>query len=256
MIMSEPGASLSHLSRDTYVHLIHTLRATLPPPPDASPEAEVRRDHAALTQVAALSPVNAAEAEVAAQFVATHAYAMDCLRLARLPDCAIDQLQRCGAQAATMFRHAQGAMRLLLRMQGARARRDSDQVSASHAAWAEHGAASWMLEGVGGAGVRDGATIPHPQDAGAESAGQGAAPSQDMGSNPMDPLFETDPDTPAASNPGQVRPAQPGMRHGTLSLRRPHPAQPPARSAGAASIMTLPQVAIPATLRRPPGHMI
>ena len=59
---------------DLTPHLYHQLRytlASLPPPPlDASPEALYTRNHAAVAKVAALLPVNADDADLAAQFIA------------------------------------------------------------------------------------------------------------------------------------------------------------------------------------------
>ncbi len=55
----------------------------LPPPITDTPEDLARRDNAAIAQVASLLPANADEATLAAQYVAAHAQAVDCLRLAR-----------------------------------------------------------------------------------------------------------------------------------------------------------------------------
>ena len=44
------------LPRDVYYVLIHTLRATLPPPAVGTPEEIARRDNAAIAQVAAMLP--------------------------------------------------------------------------------------------------------------------------------------------------------------------------------------------------------
>lgn len=51
---------------DAYYHLVRTLRLTLPPPGNSEQEL-LRRD---LARIAVLAPANAAEADVAAQFVA------------------------------------------------------------------------------------------------------------------------------------------------------------------------------------------
>ena len=71
------------LPRDAYYQLVHSLRALLPPPVTDTSEDEARRDNGAIAQVACLLPVTAAEATLAAQFVAAHAHAADCLRVAR-----------------------------------------------------------------------------------------------------------------------------------------------------------------------------
>jgi hypothetical protein len=63
--------------------LIHTLHTSLPPPPPGDdPEAIARRDRDAIAQVASLLPATAAEARLAARFVAADARAHECLRLA------------------------------------------------------------------------------------------------------------------------------------------------------------------------------
>src|SRR5579884_1637377 len=81
----DPGVAL-RLPADAYYHLVRTLRLALPPPPTDDPEDAVRRDHAAVARIAALVPANAAEAELAAQFVAASEYWKDCLRLANLAE--------------------------------------------------------------------------------------------------------------------------------------------------------------------------
>src|SRR5260370_42368771 len=66
-----------------YYHLVYTLTDLLPPPLDDSPEALRARNHAAIAKVAALLPVNANEADLAAQCIAARAQAEDLLRLLR-----------------------------------------------------------------------------------------------------------------------------------------------------------------------------
>ena len=68
---------------EIYHQLVHTLRATLPPPITDTPEELARRDRTAIAQVAALVPANADEANLGAQYVAAGARAMDRLRLVR-----------------------------------------------------------------------------------------------------------------------------------------------------------------------------
>ena len=66
----EPPDLALLLPRDAYYQLVHSLRGLLPPPVTDTPEDEVRRDNAAIAQVACLLPANAAEATLGAQFVA------------------------------------------------------------------------------------------------------------------------------------------------------------------------------------------
>ena len=76
------------LSTHLYYQLVYTLTDLLPPPLDDSPEALYTRNHAAIGKVAALLPVNANEADlaaqcIAAQCIAARAQAEDILRLLR-----------------------------------------------------------------------------------------------------------------------------------------------------------------------------
>src|SRR5579875_4122730 len=87
------------LPADAYWHLVHTLRPTLPPPAGDSPEDLVRRDHAAIARIAALAPASAAEAELAAQFVAASEQWKDCLRLAQDAATTPEWAAKCRAQA-------------------------------------------------------------------------------------------------------------------------------------------------------------
>src|SRR5579859_7221093 len=90
------------LAADAYYHLVRTLCLTLPPPPADSPDALAQRNHAAIAGVAALCPANAAEANLAAQFVAATEQWKDCLRLAQLPETAPELAAKCRAQALSM----------------------------------------------------------------------------------------------------------------------------------------------------------
>ena len=94
------------LPADAYWHLVRTLRLTLPPPPGSNPGPEdlLRRDRAAIACVAALVPANAAEARLAAQFVAASEQWNDCLRLAQDPGTTPAWAMKCRAQASSMMR--------------------------------------------------------------------------------------------------------------------------------------------------------
>ncbi len=110
----------SQLPADAYSELIRTLRLALPPPLADSSENLTRRDHAAIARIAALTPANAAEADLAALYVAASEQWKDCLRLVQQPDISEDWAMKCRAQANSMMRQAQSALRLLLRLQAAR----------------------------------------------------------------------------------------------------------------------------------------
>ena len=133
-------------TREAHSHLVYTLSTSLPPPPDASPEALHQRNQSAITQVAELCPVTAAEAALAAQYVAGAAHAMACLRLGSLPDTDPVMVLKCYAQAASLMRQSQAALRTLQRTQALRAKRDANPVTADAAAWAEHMAAAAMTD--------------------------------------------------------------------------------------------------------------
>lgn len=131
-----PHSPEDRLPLDAYDHVARMLRLTLPPPPEPSAEALRRRDHAAIAQVAALAPADAAEASLAAQFVAASAQWADCLRLAQAPETTREWAAKCRAQAAAMMRQASAALRLLQRAQAAREKRGNAE--ADRRARAEH----------------------------------------------------------------------------------------------------------------------
>ncbi len=132
------------LPREVYYEIMFTLRRSLPPPAAGGADARARRDRAALRAVAALRPADAAEGRLAAQFVAADAWAHDCLRLAgekwREPGIAA----KCRAQSLGMLREAKSSMRMLLRLQAARAKREIDTAAESAACWIEHGVIRMM----------------------------------------------------------------------------------------------------------------
>ena len=99
-----------------YRQVAHYLLASLPPPPDDTPEWRALRDRAAEAALAALRPANEMEAMLAAQFIAASAQALDCLRLAHLPGTDTAVFLKCSAQAAGMMRQSQAALRTLERL--------------------------------------------------------------------------------------------------------------------------------------------
>jgi hypothetical protein len=141
----DPGLALQ-LPADTYWHLVHTLRLTLPPPLSGRAEDFSRRDRAAIARVAALAPGNAAEAELATHFVAASEQWKDCLRLAQDAATTPEWAQKCRAQAIGMMRQATSAMRLLLRMQERRRKLETDNAASDRLAWSEHRALALMAE--------------------------------------------------------------------------------------------------------------
>ena len=121
------------LPRDAYWMLIHTLHGSLPlPPPGYDAEAIARRDRDAIAQAACLLPVTPAEARLAGRFAAADAQAHESLRLARVHHADVAQVMKCSAQAASMWRQSDSALRSLERLQEARRKRDSDPAAANH----------------------------------------------------------------------------------------------------------------------------
>jgi hypothetical protein len=153
----QPDLSLQ-LPRDMYYQLIHTICGSLPPPVTNSPEDRARRDNAAIAQIACLLPANADEANIAAQYVAASAQALDCLRLARAYPSDEVLAMKCTAQAASMMRQARGARSLLMRVQAQHEKREADNASLDKAAWIEHCAIGLMADALG-----RNASVPMPE---------------------------------------------------------------------------------------------
>ena len=104
--------------------------------PPTTPSDLLQRNHAAIAGVAALCPANAAEANLAAEFVAASEQWKDCLRLAQLPETTPEMAAKCRAEARSMMREGKSALRLLLKLQEARGKRDSNSAACNSAAWA------------------------------------------------------------------------------------------------------------------------
>jgi hypothetical protein len=86
------------LSTHLYYQLVHTLTGLLPPPLDDTQEALRTRNLAAIAKVGALLPVNANEADIAAQCIAARAQAEEMLRLLRQHADDIGLVMRLNAQ--------------------------------------------------------------------------------------------------------------------------------------------------------------
>ena len=139
MFANAPPDNLhDRLPADAYYHLARTLCLTLPPPPSDHPEHLLQRNHAAIARVAALVPANAAEADLAALFVIASEQCKDCLRLAELPATTPEMAAKCRAQGLSMMREAKSALRLLLKMQEVRGKREANGATCNSAAWTEH----------------------------------------------------------------------------------------------------------------------
>ena len=106
-------------------------------------------------------PVNADDADLAAQYVATNTCAMDCLRLAQEHRSDAKFFLRFSARATTMMRQARATRTLLLRVQAERGKLEADSAAADHAARTEQCIIGLMTDALGG--VRPTATAEPPQ---------------------------------------------------------------------------------------------
>ena len=135
---------------DPFTHLYHqivyTLMGLLPPPLDDSPEALRARNHAAVAKVAALLPVNANEADLAAHCIAARAQAEEMLRLVRQNAGDIELVMRLNAQYGSMVRTSLSVLGKLMRVQAVRQKREAIEGSASEDAWAKHVAERSMMK--------------------------------------------------------------------------------------------------------------
>jgi hypothetical protein len=93
------------------------LCSSLPKTADDTPEAIAARARKALQAVCALHPADDFEACLATRIVAMNAHALDALRSAVLAAGDPDEVRRCRAQAASMARQSDAALRTLRRMQ-------------------------------------------------------------------------------------------------------------------------------------------
>ena len=97
----------------------------LPPVPDEDPEARAARQNSAMDAVVALHPDNAFEARLAVRIVSTDAHAADALRSAALAAGDPEKVRQCRAQAASMARQSDAALRALLRIQATREKQEA-----------------------------------------------------------------------------------------------------------------------------------
>ena len=203
MSSAAPNHLHDQLPADAYYHLVRTLCLTLPPPLTDSPDALAQRNHAAITRIAALIPANPAEADLAAMFVAASEQSKDCLRLAQLSETTPERALKCRAQALSMMREAKSALRLLLRLQEAREKREADGASCNRAAWTEHCAIGLMAEALSPAAAR--AAPGHPTKSG-DFAGTPPAPCEPAPAKAGDTGIAKRPTPPPEPAPLEPRP--------------------------------------------------
>jgi hypothetical protein len=140
-----PSHPAIDLSTPLYYHLVYTLTGLLPPPLDDTPEALHTRNLAAIAKVAALLPVNANEADLAAQCIAARAQAEEMLRLLRQHAGDIGLVMRLNAQYGSMVRTSLSVHGRLMRVQAVRQKREAIDAAANQDAWTLHVAERSML---------------------------------------------------------------------------------------------------------------
>jgi hypothetical protein len=140
-----PPHPVIDLATDLYYQLVCTLTGLLRPPLDDTQEALCTRNHAAIAKVAALLPVNANEADLAAQCIAARAQAEDVLRLLRQHAGDIGLVIRLNAQYGSMVRTSLSVHGRLMRVQALRHKREAIDGAANQDAWALHVAERSML---------------------------------------------------------------------------------------------------------------
>jgi hypothetical protein len=140
-----PPHPVIDLATGLYYQLVHTLTGLLPPPLDDTLEAPHTRNHAAIAKVAALLPVNANEADLAAQCIADRAQAEDVLRLLRQHADDIGLVMRLNAQYGSMVRTSLSVLGRLMRVQAVRQKRKAIDGAANEDSWTAHVAERSML---------------------------------------------------------------------------------------------------------------
>jgi hypothetical protein len=171
----------TNLSTHLYYQLTYTLIALLPPPIDDTPAALYTRNHAAIAKVAALLPVGANEADLAAHCIAARAQAEEMLRLIRQNADDIDLVIRLNAQYGSMVRTSLSVQGRLMRIQALRHKRQAIEAAATEDAWAQHIAERSML------------AVAHPAAAPQPAAPPKAPPAPAQATHPTQPINETVP---------------------------------------------------------------
>jgi hypothetical protein len=140
-----PPHPATDLATPLYYQLTYTLTDLLPPPLDDTQEGLRARNYAAIAKVAALLPVNANEADLAAQCIAARAQAEEMLRLLRQHAGDIGLVTRLNAQYGSMVRTSLSVLGRLMRVQALRQKREAIEGAANQDAWAQHVAERSML---------------------------------------------------------------------------------------------------------------
>ncbi len=141
-----PPRPAADLSTRLYRQLVYTLTDLLPPPIDDTPEGLRARNHAAIAKVAALLPVNANEADLAAHCIAARGQAEEMLRLIRVNAGDIGLVMRLNAQYGSMVRTSLSVHGRLMRVQAVRQKREAIDGAVAEDAWSLHVAERSMLK--------------------------------------------------------------------------------------------------------------
>jgi len=238
----------SQLPAGTYYYLVYSLRQTLPSRPTDSPEDLARRDQAAIARIAALCPANAAEADIAAAYVAASEQWKECLRLAQQPEMSLLGAIKCRAQANSMMRQSQSALRLLLRMQAARQKTEANHETRDRAAWAEHCALNLLAEALS----EQTAPTPIPQPP-APPPPAPFQPNKHLSHPPAELDLRTEPPH-GASRPQESQPATNSAQPNGTPVEQSQPTLAVAQPNSAISPHSAAMVRLLKRLPSPPGY--
>jgi hypothetical protein len=144
--MDQQPTPTDPLLKAAHCQLVHTLRGALPQSQTDSPEDAARRDLAAIIHIASLRPANPDEANLAVQFVAAGAQALECQRLANEHVDDPTLFLKFTARSNSFLREARSWRTLLLTAQAARHTRETDPASQQTATETEHRALGLLAE--------------------------------------------------------------------------------------------------------------
>ncbi|HVC61732.1 MAG TPA: hypothetical protein VND19_15380 [Acetobacteraceae bacterium] len=209
-----PGPT-DQLSHHAYYQLIHTLYTLLPPPLADTLESLLVRNQAAVAKIAALAPVNADEADIAAHCVCARAQAEDVMRLLRGNAGDIPLVMKLNAQYALMERTAISLRTHLLRVQAARHKRETSSTAANADEWTSYIATQRMQQALGQAAAPAMPATSQP----VHPALSGASPP------PPEPEPAPDAPPPPEALPAQPAPAPAVQSPSAQSPPRRHPAR-------------------------------
>jgi hypothetical protein len=156
----EPEDLSVQLLWDMYHDLIHSYCEALPRPADETPDARIRRENAAISQIASLLPVNADEANLASNYFVASARSRDCYRLSRvLADSDPKRAEQLHREAGALLRTANTTRSMFNRVQANRRKREKDNATEHTDLMTEHCAIGMMAEALG----RDRSTLRPPR---------------------------------------------------------------------------------------------